>query len=250
MSLYQKIKNFILDILFPISCLSCGQDGFWLCAECLEKIPILNFQVCPRCERIIIDQGKLCPNCKKHTKFEHFYLDALIVATKYNANNIAKIIHLYKYNFIQDLSAPLGEILTKGLFKSNLPLPDFIMPVPLHSRRLRWRGFNQAKLIAEIISQKLTPGFEIPILDEILIRKKYTRPQMKVKNYLDRQKNIQDSFILNEPGFEKVKNKKILLIDDVATTASTLLECARILKENGAKKVFAAVIARQEIRKK
>ena len=140
--------------------------------------------------------------------------------------------------------------MTKGLFKSNLPLPDFIMPVPLHSRRLRWRGFNQAKLIAEIISQKLTPGFEIPILDEILIRKKYTRPQMKVKNYLDRQKNIQDSFILNEPGFEKVKNKKILLIDDVATTASTLLECARILKENGAKKVFAAVIARQEIRKK
>jgi ComF family protein len=264
---YQKIKNFILDILFPISCLTCGQDDFWLCDECLRKIPILNFQVCPRCERIIVDQGKLCPNCKKYAKTvipstrctsinfvegsnEPFYLDALIVATKYSENNISKIIHLYKYNFIRDLSAPLGEILTKGLLKSNLPLPDFILPVPLHSRRLRWRGFNQAKLIAKIISQKLTPGFEIPLLDGILIRKRYTRPQMKVKNYFDRQKNIRDSFILNESALEKVKNKKVLLVDDVATTSATLSECARILKENGVKKVFAAVIARQEIRKK
>ncbi len=241
-----KLKLLILDTLFPISCLSCGQDGFWLCDDCLQKITILNFQVCPRCEKFITEQGNLCYNCKNNTKREPFYLDALVVATKYKESNISKIIHTYKYNFVRDLSAPLGEILIKIILRSNLPLPDFIIPVPLHSRRLRWRGFNQAGLIAEIVSQKLTPGFEIPLLDNILIRNKYTSPQMKIGNYSDRKKNIQNSFLISKSSVEKIKNKKILIVDDVATTSATLSECAKILKESGAKKVFAAVIARQE----
>lgn len=249
MSCLSKIKKIILDTLFPIHCLSCSQNDVWLCRECLEKIPLLNFQVCPQCERIITDQGKLCLDCQRKNKTNHFHLEALLVATKYNENNISKLIHLYKYNFIQDLSAPLGKIVSQGILKNNLTLPDFIIPVPLHPRRLRWRGFNQSALLAKIVSKNLTPGFEIPILDGLLLRKKHNPPQMKIKKYADRKLNIQNSFIINPKLAKKIKNKKILLIDDIATTASTLLECARIIKENDAKKVFATVIARQEFKK-
>lgn len=248
--MYSKIKSFILDILFPISCLNCGKEDVWLCDACLQNIPILNFQVCPRCERIIIEQGKLCPSCKKHAKDEPFYLNSLVAATEYNENNISKLIHTFKYNFVKDLSVPLGEILTKGILKSEIPLPDFIVPIPLHSRRLRFRGFNQSELLAYVVSQRLTPGFEIPVLNNLLIRKKYTSPQMTIKKYAERKENIQNSFIINKNFLENIKNKKILLIDDICTTSFTLLECAKILKNNGAKKVSAAVIARQKFKKK
>lgn len=246
---FLKIKQFTLDVLFPIVCLSCRKDDFWLCPECLEKIPILNFQICPKCEKIISEQGQLCQICKNRRKKEPFYLDALVSSVKYGENNVSKMIHLFKYNFIPDLSAPLGKILTKGLLKSDLPLPDFIAPVPLHPLRLRFRGFNQANLLAKEISRNLTPGFEIPVLSDLLIRKKHTQPQMKIKKYAERQKNIKNSFAINPAFLKKIKNKQILLIDDVATTSATLLECAKILKNNGAKKVFAGVIARQEFKK-
>ncbi len=247
---FSNIKSFILDLLFPVSCLSCGREGFWYCEECLQKIDILSFQVCPCCEKIITDQGKVCPNCKKRREKASFCLDALVVATKYDENYISKTIHNFKYNFIQDLSLPLGNLLVKSLLKSELPLPDFIVPVPLHPRRLRWRGFNQSELLARHISQQLAPGFEIPILGNILIRKKYTRPQMEIKSYRDRQINVQTSFVFRPKFSETIRNKKILLIDDVATTAATLLACAGRLKENGANKVFATVIARQQIEKR
>lgn len=250
MLVYQKIKNFILDVLFPISCLSCNQNGFWLCDECLQKIAILDFQLCPSCERFITDQGKICPDCKKNSRKDPFHLNALIVAAKYDENNIAKLIHNFKYNFISDLSAPLGEVLVKSILKSEIPLPDFIVPIPLHPRRLRWRGFNQSELLSNFISQKLIPGFEIPVINNLLIRKRYTSPQMKIKGYSDRKINVQNSFAPNQEFLGTTKGKKILLIDDVATTASTLSECAKVLKASGASKVFAAVIARQEIKRK
>lgn len=245
---YTKIKTFILDTLFPINCLACGQAGFWFCPDCLKKIPLLNFQVCPQCEKIITTYGQRCLDCKRYAPVEPFHLDALVATTNYNENKIAKLIHVYKYNFIQDLSAPLGKLLTQSILKSNLPLPDFIIPVPLHPRRLRWRGFNQAELLAEKVSQQLTPGFNLPILNKLLLRKKYTSPQMQIKKYLERKTNIQNSFVCNPIFLETIRNKRILLIDDIATTAATLRECAKILKKSGAQKVFAAVIARQEVK--
>lgn len=257
MSTLQKAKSFILDTLFPMSCLSCGYDGVWLCDPCLKKMRVFSFQVCPRCEKIIIESGKLCQNCKIIIREDRdFFLDALIAATKYKENNLSKIVHVYKYNLVQDLSAPLGKIMIKAFLDNGLLLPDAIIPVPLHKRRERSRGFNQSKLLANYISENLTPGLIIPVLSDLLIRKRHTTPQMKVKKYSERRKNIQGAFeikgsTLADAKVEPLlKNLKILLIDDIATTGATLNECARILKENGAKKVFALVLARQEISKK
>lgn len=249
MDIYQKTRELILNTLFPIACLNCDRDGIWLCPECLEKIHIHNFQICPRCEKIITEQGKICPNCQKYVRKNPFYLNNLVSATKYKDNNISRLIKLLKYNFLADLSLPLGEILRRGIVKSDLPLPDFIVPVPLHPRRLRWRGFNQAELLAKYLSSHLAPGFEIPLLQQLLQRKRYTPPQAEVKKFSERKLNLQNVFSISPELSAKIKNKKILLVDDIATTATTLLECAKVLKNNGAKKVSAAVIARQEFEK-
>lgn len=244
MNTFQKIKVLLLDTLFPISCVSCNKDDFWLCEPCLQKIQLLEFQVCPKCEKLMTESGKLCQSCKN----DRPPLDALVVATKYKDNNVSKLIHLFKYNFVEDLHIPLGQLLIKIILKNNIPLPDLIIPIPLHKRRLRWRGFNQSELLANYVSENLTPGFKIPVISNLIIRHKYTSPQMKIGKYSERRKNIQDAFAihLETKSPSGLKNKKILLIDDIATTGATLFECAKVLKQNGAKKVFAAVIARQE----
>jgi len=162
-------------------------------------------------------------------------------------NILAKIVHLYKYRFIEDLHVPLGKIMVKRIFQSNLPIPDAIIPVPLHPRRLRWRGFNQSELLANHISNNLVANFTIPIKKDWLLRKRFTQPQMKIKKYSERLDNLQGAFTLNpKTPIQNLQGKTLLLIDDIATTGATLFECAKILKASGAKKVFSVVIARQE----
>lgn len=245
LSFLEKIKILVLDTLFPIFCLSCGKEGEWICLECLDKIKIIDLQVCPYCERVITENGMICPQCKNSFSNKKIAapLNALLVSAKYKENGLSKIIHLFKYNFVRDLSIPLGKLIVRCFSKNSLPLPDIIIPIPLHPRRLRWRDFNQSELLAKYLSQNLAPGLEIPLGAKVLKRKRFTQPQMKIKNYSERKENLQNAFAIVQP--EEIKNKIILLVDDVCTTGATLLECAKILKKNGARKVFGAVIARQ-----
>ncbi len=241
-----QVKSFVLDTLFPINCLYCGQEDVWLCEACQKNIELLSFQKCPLCEKTITESGTVCRSCKADSK-----LDGLLVATHYKDNQLSKLIHLYKYKFIEDLHLPLGKLLVRIIAKSDLPLPDMLVPVPLHPRRLRWRGFNQSALLADYIGKNLTAGFEITIHTNILHRKRYTPPQMKIKKYAERIANLQQAFSLSKKAVTDMpsllQGKTILLVDDVATTGTTLFECAKILKAGGAKKVFAVVIARQEM---
>lgn len=176
------------------------------------------------------------------------------------------MVHLYKYRFVEDLHISLGKLMIRAILQAEIPLPDFIVPVPLHKKRLRWRGFNQAQLLADYLSINLTPGFPIPVLNNFLLRQKNTHSQMEIKNYTQRQKNMEGAFAIHpiksgEAGaklFNRVskenKNlisgKNILLVDDISTTGSTLFECAKVLKTAGAQSVFGVVIARQEFKKK
>jgi len=238
----QKTNELILDTLFPKKCLLCEKEGVWLCEICQEKIEFINFQVCPVCEKYISPLGSPCQKCKTQTA-----LSGLITAAKYSPDNLAILVHHFKYNFISELGEDLGRILLKGATIHQLPLPNLIISVPLHPRRLRWRGFNQAEILANYLSENITPGFPILISKNNLIRKKYTSTQMKIKKYLERQKNMQNAFTIKNPA--EFKNKTVWLIDDISTTGSTLFECAKVLKSAGAKKIYALVLARQEIGK-
>lgn len=261
---FTEIQKFLLDTLFPISCLSCGKPGVWLCEECFKKIPLRTEQVCPVCEKLITPDGRICFGCHKKLA-----IDGLLAASSYQNEAVASAVHCFKYRFIEELAGPLGGILVNALLRSQLPVPEIIVPVPLHKRRLRWRGFNQAELLADYLSDNLTPGFKIPVAGKILTRQKYTRPQMEIKNYSHRRENLKDAFVMTnqigkinkksasdmdcgrnlyQTGESLLDNKVILLVDDIATTGSTLFECAKVLKQNGAKEVYAVVVARQEMK--
>jgi competence protein ComFC len=234
----------VLDTLFPISCLRCGAENVWLCPECLATIEINSHQLCPVCEKTVTVSGTICLHCKENKKS---WLDGLLVASTYDNPLLKNIIHSFKYRFISDLFDPLAKIMLQSLIKSDFTIPHLIIPVPLHKRKLRYRGFNQSLLLANAISGNLTPPIRIEVAD-MLERKKYNQAQMEIKNYPERIQNVKNIFRLRQ-DFRKtlLKNKNVLLVDDIATTGATLQECAKILKENGAKKVFAVVAARQTI---
>lgn len=243
MLFFQKIKKFFLDTLFPIRCLSCQKEGCWICDKCFRKIALKKDQFCPICEKKTTPSGFTCFKCRKK-----FNIDGILVSLSYQNKLVSKAVHLFKYRFIEDLSNSLGKAMLSAILSSELPIPDIIIPVPLHQRRLRWRGFNQADLLAQFISPKITPGFPILFESNCLVRQRYTFPQMKIKNYSARQKNIQNAFKVPGGKANQIKNKRILLVDDVATTGSTLFECAKTLKKSGAREVFAVVVARQEMK--
>lgn len=231
----------ILDILFPLRCLGCRQRGSWICATCLSHIPRRLEQRCPVCLRHITPSGQTCFSCRDTLAPT---LDGLFVASYYQNSILPHAIHTLKYRFIPDLALPLGTFLAETLEKSALPLPDALIPVPLHRRRLRFRGFNQSTLLAQVISRTLAPGLETPLLTTTLLRTRFTKPQMETDSRTERLTNLKNAFTL-APGTEAdIAGKTLWLIDDVATTGTTLTECATVLKQHGARAVFGIVLAR------
>jgi competence protein ComFC len=121
------------------------------------------------------------------------------------------------------------------------PEDAFLLAVPLHSKRLRWRGFNQAELLAQVISRQL----EIPLAKNILRRFKYRPPQASVKGVWQKKMNVKDSFQLFSESSRSIpfQDKTIILVDDLSTTGATLAECAKVLKSLQPKEIWGLVIA-------
>jgi Predicted amidophosphoribosyltransferases len=219
-----KLLEKFLDFFFPKICLGCKKEGCYLCPDCQETIEVFS----------------------SHKKWRGEFLDDLYFATDYKSPLLKKLVRLYKYSpFIKDLSKDLSFLIIKH-FKLLEKSPNFkkenflILPIPLEKRRLRWRGFNQAEEIAKI----LAAFFQIPLVLNILERKKATLPQVNLTEK-ERKENIQDAFFVKKK--EKISGKNVLLIDDIFTTGSTLEEAAKVLKEAGAKKVIGIVIAKAQI---
>ena len=187
--------------------------------------------------------GDVCRLCKENVDSP---LNRLFVVSDYQNKLLAKSIHSFKYNFARDLSQPLGQLMVSTMSHfSSFAVPEIIVPIPLHQRRLRWRGFNQSELLADVIAKNLLAGMEIEVLTNAIERKRFTKPQMKVKNYEARQRNLQNCFVANQDLYQKIKTKRVLLVDDVCTTGSTIDECAKELRKLHPKSISAIVLARQ-----
>jgi ComF family protein len=147
-------------------------------------------------------------------------------------------IHQFKYGGKSYLAKSLGPFLA-SVARERLNGIDglLVMPVPLHPKRLRERGFNQSLLLARHVASQL--GVELDFLS--LRRIRYTQPQTGLKKD-ERRKNVRKAFGLIDP--KVVKGRKVILVDDVTTTGNTLNECARILKRAGAENIYCAVLAR------
>ncbi len=239
-SFFAHAKKQVLDTLFPLLCLGCGTRGAFICPRCQRKLPVRLEQNCPTCLRIT-PNGHRCFHCRDHNPSA---LDGLFVASSYHGSFLPRAIHTWKYRFIPEIAHELGQFLVSTLQNSALPLPDALLPVPLHPRRLRFRGFNQSELLARELAQSLTPGLEMPLLTDVLLRTRFTKPQMKTDSREERLLNLQNAFALAPDKAVTIKGKALWLIDDVATTGTTLEECARVLKAHGARFVYGIVLAR------
>ena len=225
----------IIDALLPKRCLGCRKFDTWLCDVCHNTLPLLTEQKCYKCKKIITNHGEICFNCMKN---DIYYLDGIFVVSDFKNELLKDVIYTYKYKFIKELSDPLGLLIVQSIINNDLKIQKNIIPVPLHPRRYRWRGFNQATLLAKSLDIR-----DSEILENVLIRVKYTKSQVKLKNKFQRIENIKNAFKVKNK--DKIKNKEIVLIDDITTTTSTLTECAKSLKKSGAKKVYAIVLARE-----
>lgn len=206
----------ILDFLFPTLCVGCEKEGKILCSKCYSSLTLdVNYEVLS------------------------LSLDGLFSICSYEkGGSIAKLLHLYKYEGMQNAGKVLQTLFTSSFKKTDVITFDLLTWVPLTPKKFKKRGFNQAQFFAQFLapSQKTA---------QLLCKTRENLQQMTLdkKQRVENVKNVY-SLLPNVSG--KVVGKTVLIVDDVATTLSTLNECARVLKEAGAKSVIGVVLARQE----
>ena len=225
-----------LDLLYPPCCVICREPGETLCAACREKAPLvgeIRCQVCSAPFEGLIDGPFTCADCEER-QF-HF---TCAVATRRNSHTVREFIHEFKYNRKLALAKPLANWLAETLDDPRLlePACDRLVPVPLHHVRRRERGFNQALVLARLLSKQSG----IPVAD-CLKRTRYTTSQTGF-NRAARMENLRGAFQMRQ--HHDVRNLHLLLIDDVLTTGSTVEECSKILLRAGAASVRVATVAR------
>ncbi|MFZ1626485.1 MAG: double zinc ribbon domain-containing protein [Candidatus Moraniibacteriota bacterium] len=235
----RTLRQCLTDIFFPLRCFGCETEGTLACAACLGTIREREYQECSVCRKPYQKNGATCRDCRKTTA-----LDGLFIARSYRHRLLQKLVFALKYRFIDTAADPLAALLAESIAHHPFPLPDLVIPVPLHARRLRFRGFNQAEVLAQKLMVHLLPGSPIPIRNDLLARSRFTKPQMKTDSKPERLANLAEAFIAPLETAGPLVGKHLWLIDDVATTGTTLDECARALKIAGAKTVWGIVIAR------
>jgi ComF family protein len=229
----------VVDLLFPPSCPGCDHEtrGASLCGACVAEITPPSSPFCPICGIPFSGRGPdhACHRCRRRRPR---FARARAVAT-YDANQssgrLASALFRYKYGREVVLARPLGELLAE-----RCPLParyDAIVPVPLHRSRLRWRGFNQALLLARPLARR----WSVALDPFALQRTRPTDPQVGLDD-ASRRRNIAGAFAV-QPG-SALRGRSILLVDDVLTTGATADECARTLLGAGARRVDVLVLAR------
>ena len=234
-----KTKRAILGIFFPrnIQCVFCNKDLFphekFVCDFCKQKLPNITNKVCQMCGEEIYDLSSVCLRCKT-SRLQ--YLDMERARFKY-VGKIKSYIVRFKFDnckWLRDyFSYEIFEAFKE--YYSNTKI-DCIVPVPLHPKREKERGYNQAVLLLDKFEEC---GYKLELNN--LIKQKQTSLQVSL-NKEQRMKNLDGCFTVVD--ISKIKDKNVLLVDDVFTTGSTMEECARTLKRAGAKCVFGLTLAK------
>ena len=228
--LWSQSRGRVLDFFFPRWCLGCRQEGAFLCPSCLTRLPHLLPPLCPRCGQPQALES--CPFCREW----RLSIDA--IRSPYRFEGVVRqAVVLFKYHNLRALSPTLAGLL-KGYLDSH-PLPfDAVLPVPLHPRRQRQRGYNQSGLLARELSRLVG----MPVMDGAIKRVRATPPQARAQGREERRGNVTSAFLCQERGLE---GRNLLLVDDVCTTGATLDACAQALKKAGARAVLGLTLARE-----
>lgn len=237
----KRLADLFLHIFFPRTCFCCGRDierkkQALLCPACSKNLKTPGELVCKRCGLPLPSGGAHCFNCRgsKAAKYKCSFIRSALI---FNEPSRA-LIHAFKYEKFSSIAKFFAPLMYKT-YRENPPYfeAEIIAPIPIHKSRLRKRGFNQARLLAE----ELSKYNNIPV-EDILIRKHKTKSQTSL-NKIQRKENIKDAFELKKGC--NIKGKAIILIDDVCTTGATLEECAKVLKSAGAREVLALTALRE-----
>jgi competence protein ComFC len=229
----------VVNLCYPPFCVSCRKslDQGLLCRDCLESAVRITAPFCQVCSRPYTGEMGApfsCPDCEDHPPaFD-------CVATRYQANSIVRdLIHRFKYSGEFHLRRLLANWLEEALSDPRISQEPFdaLVPVPLHATRIRERGYDQIAALVEVVAKRS----HRPVWS-CLRRSRYTESQTRFSRK-ERLQNLRNAFELRKGT--SVLGKRLLLVDDVLTTGSTLDECARILKAHGAKSVRAITVARR-----
>ncbi len=217
----------MLDFLFPKHCVSCRASGSYLCMACESKIKPFSFPLCPGCG-FPVRKLAVHPNCQHLTE-----LDGLVALGKHEGVLKELVKHIKYYRHFDMCSTVAAKLAEKIPFQVLSHKNIIITWVPLHPKRERQRGYNQSQLLAKALAKSL----KLPAIP-LLRKTKSTRPQAGLSRQ-QRLTNLSGVFVARH----KLKDEHILLVDDVTTTRTTLNECARALKQAGARRVFGIVLA-------
>ena len=241
-SLFDCMGDSFLNFLrlwIPLPCPLCGKgvpfDGSanMFCADCMARMPMIRGKVCPSCGAELDGIFHSCTDCMNSPKplWKHAYS-----LFKYR-ESVMDCVHRFKYRGCTELARPLGR-LAAGLFGSDAPHYDFIVPIPLHWTRYLSRGYNQSELFARQVSRHTG----IPV--KCVLKRVRPTKQQAFLSRSERNSNIKGAF--SDFDSTAAEKRTILLTDDVMTTGSTLREAAGVLLKAGADRVDILVIARRQ----
>ena len=222
-------------MLFPRRCPVCDEIvtplGEKICLKCLGKLRPIASPWCMICGKGLRQEGRLCAECQKGRI--HAYRRARAL---YDYQSVAPSIYRFKYEGRREYGDFFGEEMARFLGEFILSVkPDGIIPIPLHPKRMRKRGYNQAGVLARALGKELS----LPVYEKILFRVKNTAP-LKEQNYKERQNNLKKAFLVRK---NDVKLNTIILIDDIHTTGTTVDEAAMALMAGGIPNVYVVTLA-------
>jgi len=225
----------IKNIFFPSLCLSCEKriNQGRLCLMCQEKIVFLHPPLCRYCSKPLSSNTTgLCRQC-----YGKIYPYCNVISITAYQEPIVSLIHLFKYKNYDYLANYLCSLMTKHLstIGFNPCGYDFITAVPMHKDKLKMRGYNQA----EILAKQLSNYFKIPLGNDIICDINI-RPSQTKLTPTKRLENVKGAFVVKKG----VKNKKIIIVDDVFTTGATVLNCAQALRNSGAEAPTVITLAK------
>ncbi|MEN8123995.1 MAG: phosphoribosyltransferase family protein [Bacteroidota bacterium] len=222
------LKN-LIHIFFPELCIICEKSLFEgespICVHCRHDLPLTNFSFENNNTVETSFYGRV--DIQEATALFYFY----------KKSNVQKLIQELKYRNNEEIGKYFGNWLGDDLLQSDrFKKIDCIIPVPLHPKKLKQRGYNQLTKFGESLSKKL----QIPYIDDLLIRKTYAKTQ----TFKQREERIQDiEGIFDITDIERIRNKHVLLIDDVITTGSTIEACSLALTQTPSVKISIATMA-------
>jgi len=223
----------LADIVFPKKCFGCKQNGGYFCATCIKKVNNPK-SICCKCMKPSIDW-------MTHVKCTKKLDPDVFLAIFEHKKAIRNAIKSLKYKFVSDVAVDLARLVALEIRRKNfaIPMRAYLIPVPLHKKRYSWRGFNQAEEIGKFVASQM----KWRVVDDLVIRSRYTTPQVNLDGE-KRRKNLKGAFKF--VGKEKLGNSKFpfIVFDDVYTTGSTVREVTKVLKRNGAKKVWGLCVGR------